>query len=90
MDSEGTGKLMDKIGQKIGAATSGGTLLTGVSTYLEFLPALMGVIASGVSVILAMVVIYCTISKGVLERRLLRDQIGVIEGAPPKRGKKKR
>lgn len=87
MENRGVGKLVDKIGQKIGAATSGGTILTGVGTYFEYLPALMGVAASLMGIILSTVVIYCTITKGRLERRLLRDKIAEMEGTPPKRGK---
>ena len=75
----GGNKLINKIGQKAGAATSGGTLLAGVSTYLEFLPAIMGVLASGMGIILSIVVIYCTITKSRLERRLLRDKIAELE-----------
>lgn len=89
MDEKGVGKLINKIGQKVGAATGGGTILTGVSTYMDVLPALMGCIASGAGIVLSIAVIYCTLAKGRLERELLRDQIAKIEGeAPPKRGKK--
>jgi len=79
-------KLIDKIGQKTGAVTGGGALLTGVSTYMDFLPGLLGIIASITGIILSVVVIYCTITKSRLEKRLLRDKIAEIEGTPPKRG----
>ena len=84
-------KLVNKIGQKIGAATSGGTLLTGISTYLEILPGLLGVVASLMGIILSVVVMYCTISKNRLERRILRGRVARIEAglAPSKRGGKK-
>jgi len=75
-------KLIDKIGQKTGVVTGGGSVLTGVGTYLDILPGLLGIIASITGIILSVVVIYCTITKSRLEKRLLRDKIAKIEGTP--------
>ena len=80
---------LDKIGQKLGAVTGGGTFLTGMGTYFEYVPAVLGAIASGTGIILSIVATYCLVTKGILERRLLRDKIAKIERTPPKRGGKK-
>jgi len=63
--------LSDSIQAKVGAATSAVTTLTGLSTFLEIINPLLGVIASAVGICLSIVFIYNAIKKNQREERLL-------------------
>lgn len=67
------------IGQKASAALSSGTLATGLGTYFQLVPEILGALASLAGLILSVVVIHDRIKKGFLERRKLRAQIDIIE-----------
>jgi hypothetical protein len=72
-------KMIEQAGEKIAVAVGSGTALTGVVTYVDILPAVMGVIASCVGVVVsitvASVVVYCRLKKGKIERELLHLQV---------------
>jgi len=60
---------------KIGAAVSGGTTATGISTWFEYIPADIGKLATLIGIVLSIVLIYVHLKKGRLERALLKEQL---------------
>jgi hypothetical protein len=72
-------QMIEQAGEKLALGISGGTAITGISTYMEYLPALMGAIASGVGVVVSITVsgvaVYCKLKKGKVERELLHLQV---------------
>lgn len=71
----GKSKMDNVIGQKLSAGASGGTVITGISTYFELLPGLLGCLASLAGMTLSIVLIYWHIKTKRLECEILRRKL---------------
>ena len=69
------------VGQKASAAIASGVVTagTGVSTYLEILPAILGSVASVVGIIVSAGLFSLAVKKNRLERKQLHLTIAVLE-----------
>lgn len=69
------------VGERAGAAIASGAVTTGtgLSTYFELLPAVLGSIASAVGIIVSCGLFYLAVKKNRLERKQLHLTIAVLE-----------
>lgn len=68
------------VGQKASAAIASGVVTagTGISTYLEWLPAITGFIGMSIGATVSLGLFYLAIKKNRLERKFLYQQISVL------------